>query len=217
MEKIRHTKEEKELLELCAYLKMHYSGMLPIDSSEKEFYESEINSTDLYIQKVNEVAEHRRNYNQTKIDREQKKWDNYRDADCPKCKKTTSQKPKGEMRNDKNWRMFLFYCPYCNTNHGDWYPIEEKDQLKWIDNFIEQSLLVKEDGTTIAEKLSMTQESIEQSKKDREEVARYVREMKDWEEKCENYYKLTAAFINKKIKSLKSQKNTIESLRRSSN
>ena len=163
--------------------------------------------------KVNEVAEHRRSTKKITSEREQKKWDTFRDIDCPKCDRITNQKPKGEMRNDKNWRVFLFYCPYCEKTHGDWFPIEEKDQLKWMDNFIEQSLLVKEDGTTIAEQLSMTQQSIEEMKIIRKSLIDYVNSMKDWEDKIQICYSKYNAYFNSSLIRLKQEKNIIEAIR----
>jgi hypothetical protein len=213
MEELKYTEEEKELLELCTYVNGFYEMVLLVPTGDEEIIKNKIKVNDILVSKIIEIAENRRSNSQTIIEREQNKWDTIKDIECNKCKSINPQKPIGEMRNDKNWRIFLYYCPHCKLSEGDYFPIEENDQIKWFDNFIEQSLLVKEDGTTIAEQLSMTQQSIEEMKIIRKSLIDYVNSMKDWEDKIQICYSKYNAYFNSSLIRLKQEKNIIDAIR----
>ena len=212
MDKVKYTAEEKELLELCTYVNGFYEMVLLVPTGDEENIKSKIKDNKILVSKIDEIAENRRSNSQTIIEREQNKWNTINDVECNKCKRINPQKPIGEMRNDRNWRVFLYYCPHCKLSQGDYFPIEENDQIKWFDNFIEQSLLVKEDGTTIAEQLSMTRQSIEEMKTMRKNLVDYIDSFKDWEEKTQIYYDQCKVYFSSSLIRLKQEKNIIDAI-----
>lgn len=201
--------EEKEILGLLNYMKNFYKKAKVTTNAQKEIVEKKLLEIENNEKGVNDGIEKRQLYKQQMSDREKPRRESFHNIDCVKCKTYEQRKPNGEMVNKHGWRVYTYYCKKCKISFGDWYPIEEKDQLAWIDNFNDKMTMIQDDDTTYAEKFSFTNEQIEEGLKDREEVAKVAKAMEIWHGQWNNNFKEMAEWISNAIRILKTKKEEI--------
>ncbi len=204
------TDDEKEFLGIIGELKNFYQHLNPAEEKHKEMVREKVKEMDYCEEGIRSFDGKRKEFQRLMDDTEKPRREEVHHIDCPRCKKYNYLKPYGEMKDEKGVRYFTYYCKKCKLEFSDFYPIESEDQLVWIDNFIEQSLLVRDDDTTYAEKFSMTTESIKIMKEDRKDVARHAREMKEWKAPHLKYVADCEAWVKAHIRKFREQLDEIE-------
>ena len=155
------TQTEKEFLSLSKWaremIKNWEAENRPLNKQENDFM-NELLSTEAMIWKdVND----RQKEAEDKAKSEEKEFLTVNE-ECPKCHRKDNAVVIGKMKSKNGYTVKKMLCHTCNATYADYMPIDPEEQQDWMQNFIEQLTMKREDGKSYAETLDLPPEFVQE-------------------------------------------------------
>ena len=108
---------------------------------------------------------------------------------CPKCKKTNQARVIGTAKNTLGHTIRKLNCSRCHKVYHDYMPIDEEEQMTWLDNFFHQLTKERDGIKSHLETLGMGPEELQEQKDNLEKIRASLLKSKELGRKAEEAYK----------------------------
>lgn len=112
--------------------------------------------------------------------------------ECPDCKTMDNARPVGEGKNTRGHTVPKYFCSKCSIEYSHYYPNNDKDLLKWHENF-------EKKYKKSAKKNKRFREQVPRTKKEIEEIEKYMdilREIIEKQDAAEKAHKEADKILN---------------------